>query len=402
MKAICSEENASVPRGTEITSELVTARWQLTGSPDEVRAALLDAEAFRQMPQYQYHIENFIGTVKVPVGIAGPLRVAGMHARGDYYVPLATTEAALVASYSRGARLISHAGGCRTAILEETIGRAPGFAFQNLDQACAFVAWLRTEADQLMGAAAETSRYARLIDTRANIEGNHVYVNFEFITGDAAGQNTVTFATEALMRHIKQHSPVQPCYAFIEANHSGDKKASSLALQGVRGRRVSAEVEISAEAVRDTLHTDPKRMTEYWRMGAIGCALSGTLGAQGQYANALAAIYLACGQDVACVAESAVGITRFEQTETGGLYAAVTLPNILVGTVGGGTSLPSQNAALAIMGLAGKGKAGALAEICAALCLAGEISLVGALCAGDFSRAHRQLARPPGPAGRVP
>jgi len=309
-------------------------------------------------------------------------------------VPLATTEAALVASYSRGARLISVAGGCRTAVIEQAIGRAPGFAFRTLEEARAFVAWLRHRPEELARIAATTSRYCRLLDTRMSIEGNHVYVNFEYATGDAAGQNMVTFATEALMHYIEKQSPVRPRYAFIEVNHCGDKKASGRALQGVRGSRVVAEVEISADAIRSTLHTDPERMADYWRMGAIGCVLSGTTGIQGHYANALAAIYLACGQDVACAAESAIGITRFELTDDKSLYAAVTLPNVLVGTVGGGTSLPSQRASLSIMGLTGPRKAGALAEICAAACLAGEISLVGALCAGEFSRAHRELARP--------
>jgi hydroxymethylglutaryl-CoA reductase (NADPH) len=212
----------------------------------------------------------------------------------------------------------------------------------------------------------------------------------------------VTFATEALMYFIQQQSPVEPRLAFIEVNHCGDKKASGRALQGVRGRRIVAEVKISADAIRDTLHTEPERMAEYWRMGAIGCVLSGTTGIQGQYANALAAIYLACGQDVACAAESAIGITRIELTQDNAIYAAVTLPNVLVGTVGGGTNLPSQRACLRIMGLEGSGSAAALAEICAAVCLAGEISLVGALCAGEFSRAHRTLARPAHAAGGAP
>jgi hydroxymethylglutaryl-CoA reductase (NADPH) len=394
MTTTCHEKSMSVPRSADITADSVEARWRLIGASEETKIALLDAEAIRQMTQFQHHIENFVGTVKLPVGVAGPLRVLGGHASGDYYVPLATTEAALVASYSRGARLISSAGGCRTAILEEAIGRSPGFAFRTLDEARAFVAWLLRQPEELARAAASTSRYCRLLDTRASIEGNHVYVNFDFSTGDAAGQNMVTFATEAIMCHIRRHSPVQPQFAFIEVNHSGDKKATGRALQGVRGRRVVAEVEISAEAVRNVLHTSPERMAEYWRMGAIGCALSGTIGIQGQYANALTAFYLACGQDAACAAESAAGITRIEVTHDGSLYAAVTLPNVVVGTVGGGTNLPSQRACLALMGLGGPGNAGELAEICAALCLAGEISLVGALCADEFSQAHQRLARP--------
>jgi hydroxymethylglutaryl-CoA reductase (NADPH) len=114
---------------------------------------------------------------------------------------------------------------------------------------------------------------------------------------------------------------------------------------------------------------------------------------QGHFANALAALYIACGQDPACVAESAVGVTRMELDHQGNLYAAVTLPSIMVGTVGGGTSLPTQRACLEIMGLAGPGHAQALAEVCGALALAGEISLTSAICANEFARAHRKLAR---------
>src|SRR5262249_55675052 len=159
------------------------------------------------------------------------------------------------------------------------------------------------------------------------------------------------------------------------------------------GRKVSAEVLIPADLVEKRLRTTPEHMVNFWRMSAMGGVLSGTLGLQGHYANGLAALYLACGQDVACVAESAVGVTRFEVLEGRALYASVTLPNIMVGSVGGGTGLPSQKACLDIMGLSGPGKAQALAEVCAGLCLAGELSIMGALCSGDFSRAHRVLAR---------
>lgn len=125
----------------------------------------------------------------------------------------------------------------------------------------------------------------------------------------------------------------------------------------------------------------------------MGGVLSGTIGVQGHYANGLAALYLACGQDVACVAESAVGVTRFEVVNSADLYAAVTLPNLIVGTIGGGTGLPSQKACLEILGLHGTGHAQAFAELCAALALAGEVSITAALCAGEFARAHRKLAR---------
>ena len=121
--------------------------------------------------------------------------------------------------------------------------------------------------------------------------------------------------------------------------------------------------------------------------------MSGTVGIQGHFANGLAALYLACGQDIACVAESATGTTRFERTAENDLYASVTLPNIMVGTVGGGTGLPSAKACLDILGLAGAGNSCALAEVCAAIVLAGELSIVGALCSGDFAMAHLSLSR---------
>jgi hydroxymethylglutaryl-CoA reductase (NADPH) len=134
-------------------------------------------------------------------------------------------------------------------------------------------------------------------------------------------------------------------------------------------------------------------MAKYWRMSAMGGVLSGTIGVQGHYANGLAALYIACGQDAACVAESSVGVTRFEITADGSLYASVTLPNLIVGTVGGGTGLPSQKACLKILGLAGPGHARALAEVTAAVALAGELSIIGALAAQEFSSAHQKRAR---------
>jgi hydroxymethylglutaryl-CoA reductase (NADPH) len=202
-----------------------------------------------------------------------------------------------------------------------------------------------------------------------------------------------TIATDAAMRWVLEYAPVKPRSAFIEANFSGDKKASAQSLQGVRGKKVTAEVILPAELVRDGLHTTVERMVEYGRIGTIGGIMSGTVGVQGHFANGLAGLFIACGQDAACVAEAAVGTTRMEATPEGNLYVAVTLPNLIVGSVGGGTSLPSQRACLEILGLAGPGHAQALAEVAASLCLAGEISIIGAICAGEFARAHAKLAR---------
>lgn len=345
------------------------------------------------MGLYRHNIENFIGTVKVPVGLAGPLRVNGLFAQGDYYIPLATTEAALVASYSRGALLISEAGGCSVSLLSEGVSRAPGFAFYDLAQAGQFVAWCLSHMTEFRSQAESTTKHGKLLNMQVTIEGNHVYLIFEYFTGDAAGQNMVTIATDAICRYIDAQCPVKPRYYFIEANLSGDKKASTQSFQGVRGKKVSAEIRLSAALVKKYLHTTPEHMINYWNMSALGGVLSGTIGVHGHYANGLAALYMATGQDVACVAESAVGVTRIEITPENDLYAAVTLPNLIVGTVGGGTTLPSQNACLKLMGLSGKGKAQALAEVCAALALAGELSIKGAICSHEFTRAHQRLAR---------
>ena len=191
----------------------------------------------------------------------------------------------------------------------------------------------------------------------------------------------------------REASPDRPCRVLVESNASGDKKASARSFASVRGKRVAAEIVLPAAIVENRLGVAPEQLAEGWRMGAIGGVLAGTVGIQGHFANGLAALYIACGQDAACVAESAVGITRFELAPDGGLYAAVTLPNVVVGTVGGGTNLPSQRACLDIMGLSGPGSARALAEICAGLCLAGELSLSAAMCAGNFTRAHRVMSR---------
>ena len=383
----------SIPRDPRISDKAIARRWSVLSGDDAIKQQLLDLQTVEQQTAYQRNIENFIGTVKLPVGIAGPLRVNGLFAQGDYYIPLATSEAALVASYSRGANLISKAGGCTALLLNEGVSRAPGFAFKSLVDAGSFVAWAVSELEEFKQIAEATTRFGKLKDMRITVEGNHVYLNFEYLTGDASGQNMVTIATHAIFEYIKQKSPVEMEYAFIEANLSGDKKASSQSFHSVRGKKVTAEVILPAELVKQVLHTTPESMVDYWRMSALGGVMSGTIGVQGHYANGLAALYIACGQDAACVSESSIGVTRFELTEEKGLYASVTLPNLIVGTVGGGTGLPSQHACLEILGLAGEGKAQALAEVCASVALAGELSIIGALCADHFARAHQQLAR---------
>lgn len=388
-----SDPGTRVPSGAHITRKIIERRWERLPLAPELRSVLLERYDPEELAVYGRNIENCIGSVSLPLGLAGPLRVNGLFAKGDYYLPLATTEAALVASYHRGACLLSQAGGCSAILLAEGVSRSPGFSFASAREAGVFVAWVTENLEQIQAAAEATTRHGSLSDLRITIEGNHVYLLLEFLTGDASGQNMATIATEAACALIIEQSPIQPEYFFVEANMSGDKKASAQSFLSVRGKKVTAEAVIPAELVAQILHTTPQRMTDYWRMSAMGGVLSGTIGVQGHYANGLSALYLACGQDAACIAESAVGTTRFEVRADGALYAAVTLPNLMVGTVGGGTGLPTQRACLELMGLYGDGKARALAEVCGGLSLAGELSIIGALAAGEFTRAHRKLAR---------
>ncbi len=373
------------------------ANWKVllanSGASEADKAELYDERAHEQLERYEHNVENYIGTLRLPVGVIGPLRVNGIFAKGDFYVPLATSEAALVASYGRGARLISSVGGCTTGTLAEGVHRSPGFAFATTTEAGLFVSWVCLNFEVLKAAAETTTRHGKLVELSPHVEGDHVYLVCSYTTGDAAGQNMVTLATEAVCAAILELSPVKPVYWFVEANFSGDKKASAMSFVGVRGRKVTASVELPGEEIARQLHTTSKRMEDYWRMSALGGVMSGSIGVQGHYANGLAALYLATGQDAACVAESAVGVTRMELREANRLFVSVTLPNIIVGTVGGGTGLPTQSAGLNILGLKGAGNARALAEVCAAVCLAGELSIIGALCAHEFASAHKNLAR---------
>lgn len=367
-------------------------RWSRLDRP-EARAELFDDKARDHASTYRNNIESYIGTISVPLGLTGPLRIHGGRGTTDYRVPLATTEAALVASYNRGARLLTSAGGCNARVVAEGVSRTPVFAFSNIVEAQEFSRFVDANAHLLSDAVSSVTRYGKLLTTSCLVEGNHVYVDLQFTTGDASGQNMVTFASDAICKLILEHAPITPRYWFLEANLSGDKKSTAKSLCHVRGKRVIADIVIPRALVEEQLHTTPEHMVEYWYAGAIGGVMSGTTGIQGHFANGLAALYLACGQDVACVAESATGITRLETNDAGDLYASVTLPNIMVGTVGGGTSLPSAKACLDLLGLAGSGNSAALAEVCASIVLAGELSIIGAFCSGDFAMAHHALSR---------
>ncbi len=355
---------------------------QIAGSGPEIDPALLAGS-----------IEGFIGFARVPLGIAGPVRIRGSAARGDFFVPLATSEGTLVASFQHAFNVINRCEGAAAHCSHERVGRAPCFEFASLEQAAAFARWVPSRAAALSETVARTSRYCRLLELHSSIIGNTVYLLIEFSTGDAAGQNMVTAATQAVCQQLLEEMPVEPRSWMVESVLSGDKRASPMAFRAARGRNASAEILLPAKQVERYWGTTATRMAQAWLQGICGAVQTGSVGLQGNVANALAALFIACGQDVACVGEATTAITRVELTPAGEIYASVTLPNLIVGSIGGGTYLPTARECLAMLGCVGAGKGRKLAEICAVVALAGELAIVGAMASSSFARAHANGGR---------
>jgi hydroxymethylglutaryl-CoA reductase (NADPH) len=336
------------------------------------------------------NIENIIGFAQVPLGIVGPLRVAGEHARGDFYIPMATTEGALVASYNRGARVLTLSGGVRVVTVRDMIQRAPYFTLRDIRHAKAFTEWLTAHWSELQAQVAQTTHHGKLEHHTTYLVGRTVYVRLDYSVGDAMGMNMITKATEVVCRYIASHFDVAKW--VIESNMAVDKKPAHINMILGRGKSVSAEALIPAALIRRFLGTTASALADNIRGQIVGNTIAGVTGCTYHFANGLAALYLACGQDVANISESAVGLVNFEDDD-GDLYVSVYLPSLVVGTVGGGTGLPTQREALELLGCFGTGKACKFAEIAAATLLAGEISLAAAICAGDFVSAHEKYGR---------
>jgi len=339
------------------------------------------------------NIENFIGMAQVPIGLAGPMYINGKDASGDYMIPLATTEGALVASYNRGMKACRLSGGITSVCMVEGVQRSPLFKFNTIGEVGLFIKWMHEHIVEFKKIVSETSRFAQLNEINSNIQGNSVILIFEFSTGDAAGQNMVTICTDRICNFILKNFEIQPQEWYIESNYSGDKKATALSFSNVRGKKVTAEIVLPRNIVAKVLKTTPEKIEKYWIASTLAVTQSGAIGAQGHVANGLTALFLACGQDVACISESSVGITRMEVIENGDLYVSVTLPSLIVGTIGGGTNLPTQRECLELLDCYGEGKARAFAEICCALALAGELSIASAMSADHFTKAHEKLGR---------
>ena len=344
------------------------------------------------------NIENPIGAVQVPVGVAGPLRVDGEYARGYFYVPLATTEGALVASVNRGAKAVTLSGGARARVIHDGMARAPAFWTPGIDEAVRLVQWVRERIEDIRREAESTTRHGRLIEVQPFITGNIVWLRFVYSTGDAMGMNMATIATDRAAEWILENYPGTARLVAISGNMCTDKKPAMVNMLLGRGKTVAAEAVIKRDVALKVLKVPPEEIDAVNRVkNLLGSARAGSMSYNAHFANIIAAIFIATGQDVAQVVESSMGYTWTELRD-GDLYISVTLPSLEVGTVGGGTRLPTQREALAMLGAAGGGdppgtNARKLAEIIAATVLAGEINLLAALAANELARAHRLLGR---------
>ncbi|WP_406656955.1 hydroxymethylglutaryl-CoA reductase (NADPH) [Methanolobus sp. ZRKC2] len=345
------------------------------------------------------NIENMIGAVQIPLGVAGPLNVKGEFAKGLYYLPLATTEGALVASVNRGCSVITNSEGTDVRIFQDQMTRAPVFKLDNVVKAKEFAEWVKRPDifAQMKEKASETTRFGILLDVEPYVTGNTVYLRFSYDTKDAMGMNMVTIATDTLTTLIEDEFGAIP--VSLSGNMCIDKKPAAINTILGRGKTVVADVTIPGEIVSKRLKCNPETMVEVnYRKNLLGSARSGALGYNAHAANIIAAMFIACGQDAAHVVEGSTAITTMELTKYGDLYCSVTLPALPVGTVGGGTALGPQTDCLNLLGVKGSGtppgtNSRKFAEIVASAVLAGEISLVGAQAAGHLARAHAELGR---------
>jgi hydroxymethylglutaryl-CoA reductase (NADPH) len=338
------------------------------------------------------NIENFTGVAQVPIGIAGPLLIHGEHAKGDFYVPLATTEGSLVSSYNRGMRLLTESGGVKTTVVDDAMQRAPVFVFRDALEAREFGHWVEENLSAIRGAAEATTRTGKLRNIQQFAVGPLRYLRFNYTTGDAAGQNMTGKATFAACEWIKNNHLLHPDY-FLSGNIDTDKKHSQLNMLLGRGKRVVAEAILRGDILQQLMHITAADLDGTRDIQMAGAFLAGSSNNGAHAANALAALFIATGQDAANIAEAHSAITYTRVLPNGDFYWSITLPALIVATYGGGTGLATQKECLEMLGCYGKDKVYKFAEICAAVVLAGETSLASAMLHGDWVTAHEKLGR---------
>ncbi|MCM2269531.1 MAG: hydroxymethylglutaryl-CoA reductase [Thermoanaerobaculia bacterium] len=341
------------------------------------------------------NVENLVGAAQVPIGLAGPLRVNGEHARGEFLIPLATTEGTLVASYSRGMKVLNLSGGVTCTVLADAMQRAPVFVFDSAREARDFAQWVERHLPTIREHAESTSSVAKLLYIDTYLAAKFAYLRFNFATGDAAGQNMVGRATFAACSWVlEQEWPKRHVRKFyLESNLATDKKASQVNVMKTRGKRVVAECTIPREVLVQNMRVEPEQVHYHGQVANVGTMISGANNNGAHSPNGITAMFIATGQDVANVAESSAGIVYSEVTAEGDLYISMTIPSLIVATHGGGTGLATQRECLEMLGCTGRGTVNKFAEIVAGVVLAGEISLAAAISSLDWVSSHEKYGR---------
>jgi len=387
-----TDSDKKIPRlADNYSADAVAQRRQFITGKTGVELKHIAHSSF-DLESLKGNIENPIGVAQVPIGLAGPVKINGEHAQGDYYVPMATTEGTLVASYSRGMRVLSEIGGVRTTVIERYMQRAPVFHFDNALDAREFGVWFDDNIDTIREKAESTTSIGKLSHVEQYGVSRMRFVRFNYTTGDAAGQNMCGKATFAACNWIAENYPKLNRYTLSGAIDT-DKKHSQINTLHSRGTRVVAEAVIPKSVALDILRVDTKALFDVRQVNNVGGMLAGTSNNGAHSANGLTAIFIATGQDAANIAESQAAIVYSDLMENGDLYWSITLPSVIVATYGGGTGLGSQRECLEMMDCYGQDRALKLAEICAATVLAGEISLGAAVLAGDWVSSHDKLGR---------
>lgn len=340
----------------------------------------------------QGNIENFTGVAQIPLGFAGPLTINGEHAQGDFLIPMATTEGTLVASYNRGIKVVNLSGGVKCTVVADAMQRAPVFVFEDARQGREFVKWVEANTGQIREEAEATSSVAKLLEVDPYLSNKFVYLRFNYSTGDAAGQNMVGRATFAACSWIlDQYEGVK--HFYLESNFATDKKASQINIMRTRGKRVTAEAVIKRDVLIQHMRVEPESLAYHQKIANVGSILSGANNNGAHSANAITAMFIATGQDVANVSESSAAILYSEMTPQRDLYISITIPSLIVATYGGGTGLATQRECLKLLGCYGKGNVNKLAEIVAGTVLAGELSLGAAISSSDWVSSHERYGR---------
>lgn len=380
-------------KDNDYSREMATARRQVVTEESGADLTHTGTYSFDPAGVLPGNIESFSGVAQVPLGFAGPLLVDGEHAKGDFFVPMATTEGTLVASYSRGMRLTREAGGVRTTVIKDSMQRAPVFVFSSARAARDFGDWVTANFEQIKAKAEETTRSGKLIEIEQHASAKMRWLRFNYTCGDAAGQNMVSKATRHACMWMLEQGLVELEHFSLAANLDTDKKHSFINNLNTRGKRVIAEITLPAEMITRVMHTTGAALHRQRQLSNAGSLMAGASNNGAHFANGIAAMFIACGQDVANVAESHAGFVFSELKNNGDYYFAVTIPSLVVATYGGGTGLPTQRECLEVLGCYGKDRVKKLAEIVAATVLCGELSLAAAVVSDQWVSSHDELGR---------